>query len=420
MQTQVEHLCQAAKNASYELAKVSSHTKRQALLALAELLASRETEILKENDKDVLAATKQGLDSAFIDRLRMNPNSIRQMIQGVKEIAAMDDPVGGITDMRSLPSGIQVGKMRVPLGVVAIIYEARPNVTIDAAALCIQSGNACILRGGREAQYSNQILAELCQQALITAGLPAQVCQALSTSDREYLRLLVKQHQYIDVVIPRGGKNLVQFLMQESTIPQLMHLDGICHIYVDAAADLNKALPICDNAKTQRYAPCNTMETLLVHESIAALFLPQLAQIYQQKSVEIRGCERVCELLNSQGFQVLKATEADWSTEYLAPIIAIKIVSDFDEAVRHINHYGSKHTDAILTENYTLAMRFLREVDSGSVMINASTRFADGFEYGLGAEIGIATGKLHARGPVGVVELTSQKYVVFGHGEIRQ
>ena len=342
------------------------------------------------------------------------------MAAGLEQIAALPDPIGEISNMKFRPTGIQVGQMRVPLGVIGIIYESRPNVTVDAAALCIKSGNATILRGGSEAIESNGALAALIEEGLAEASLPANAVQVVATTDRAAVGKLITMTEYVDVIVPRGGKSLIARLIEEARVPMIKHLDGICHVYIDADADIEKAVRVCDNAKTQRYAPCNTMETLLVSRDVAARALPPLARIYQDKGVELRVCPATRATLEAAGFGNLKdAVEADWHTEYLAPILSIRTVDGLDAAIEHINTYGSAHTDSIITENYSTGMRFLREVDSASVMINASTRFADGFEYGLGAEIGISNDKLHARGPVGLEGLTSLKYVVFGHGEIR-
>lgn len=352
----------------------------------------------------------------MLDRLALTPKVIDGMIEGLRQVATLPDPIGAIRDMRYMPSGIQVGKMRVPLGVVGIIYESRPNVTIDAASLCLKSGNATILRGGSEAIHSNQAIARCIQLGLAEAGLPAAAVQVVDTTDRAAVGALISMSDYVDVIVPRGGKGLIERISRDARVPVIKHLDGICHVYVDVAADVDKAIRIADNAKTQRFAPCNTMETLLVHQGIAEQVLPPLAAIYRDKGVELRGCPRTRALL---GNEVLAASEEDWSTEYNAPILSIRMLDSLDEAIEHINRYGSQHTDAIVTENFTDARRFLTEVDSASVMINASTRFADGFEYGLGAEIGISTDKLHARGPVGLEGLTSEKYVVFGDGHVR-
>ncbi|MBF3089607.1 glutamate-5-semialdehyde dehydrogenase, partial [Pseudomonas aeruginosa] len=365
---------------------------------------------------DLAAGRANGLEPAMLDRLALTPARIDDMIEGLRQVATLPDPIGEIRDMRYVPSGIQIGKMRVPLGVVGIIYESRPNVTIDAASLCLKSGNATILRGGSEAIHSNQAIARCIQQGLAEAGLPAAAVQVVETTDRAAVGALISMPEYVDVIVPRGGKGLIERISREAKVPVIKHLDGICHVYIDVAADLDKAIRVADNAKTQRYAPCNTMETLLVHAGIAERALPPLATIYREKGVELRGDAATRALL---GADVLEATEEDWRTEYNAPILSIRIVDGLDAAIEHINTYGSQHTDAIITENFSDARRFLAEVDSASVMVNASTRFADGFEYGLGAEIGISTDKLHARGPVGLEGLTSEKYVVFGDGHVR-
>nr|WP_258054383.1 glutamate-5-semialdehyde dehydrogenase [Pseudomonas aeruginosa] len=368
------------------------------------------------NEQDLAAGRANGLEPAMLDRLALTPARIDDMIEGLRQVATLPDPIGEIRDMRYVPSGIQIGKMRVPLGVVGIIYESRPNVTIDAASLCLKSGNATILRGGSEAIHSNQAIARCIQQGLAEAGLPAAAVQVVETTDRAAVGALISMPEYVDVIVPRGGKGLIERISREAKVPVIKHLDGICHVYIDVAADLDKAIRVADNAKTQRYAPCNTMETLLVHAGIAEQVLPPLATIYREKGVELRGDAATRALL---GADVLEATEEDWRTEYNAPILSIRIVDGLDAAIEHINTYGSQHTDAIITENFSDARRFLAEVDSASVMVNASTRFADGFEYGLGAEIGISTDKLHARGPVGLEGLTSEKYVVFGDGHVR-
>lgn len=411
---------QDARAASRILARASSALKNQALHAIAQAIRKQSSALLEENAKDIIQAQQQKCDHAFLDRLRLSKEIIDRMALGLEQIAALPDPVGEVSHLRSRPSGIQVGQMRVPLGVVGMIYEARPNVTIDAAGLCLKSGNAVILRGGSEAIHSNRALAKLVQHGLNIAGLPMTSVQLIDSIDREAVGIMIRLTEYIDVLIPRGGKSLIARLMEEARVPMLKHLDGICHVYVDARADLDKAIRICDNAKTQRYAPCNTMETLLVNRSIAQALLPPLAKIYQQKKVELRCCPETLSLLTAQGLNdLVAATEEDWHTEYLAPILSIRIVENIDTAIDHIHQYGSAHTDAIVTEDYSQAMRFLREVDSASVMVNTSTRFADGFEYGLGAEIGISNDKLHARGPVGLEGLTSLKYIVLGNGQIR-
>ncbi|HCI2607510.1 TPA: glutamate-5-semialdehyde dehydrogenase, partial [Pseudomonas aeruginosa] len=373
-------------------------------------------ELSHANEQDLAAGRANGLEPAMLDRLALTPARIDDMIEGLRQVATLPDPIGEIRDMRYVPSGIQIGKMRVPLGVVGIIYESRPNVTIDAASLCLKSGNATILRGGSEAIHSNQAIARCIQQGLAEAGLPAAAVQVVETTDRAAVGALISMPEYVDVIVPRGGKGLIERISREAKVPVIKHLDGICHVYIDVAADLDKAIRVADNAKTQRYAPCNTMETLLVHAGIAEQMLPPLATIYREKGVELRGDAATRALL---GADVLEATEEDWRTEYNAPILSIRIVDGLDAAIEHINTYGSQHTDAIITENFSDARRFLAEVDSASVMVNASTRFADGFEYGLGAEIGISTDKLHARGPVGLEGLTSEKYVVFGDGHVR-
>ncbi|MCQ4234969.1 glutamate-5-semialdehyde dehydrogenase, partial [Pseudomonas stutzeri] len=409
-------LGRAARDASRVLARASTAQKNRALQAAAAALDAARAELVAANELDLAGGRANGLDAAMLDRLALTPKVIDSMIEGLRQVAALPDPIGEIRDMRYMPSGIQVGKMRVPLGVVGIIYESRPNVTIDAASLCLKSGNATILRGGSEAIHSNQAIARCIQLGLAEAGLPAAAVQVVETTDRAAVGALIAMPEYVDVIVPRGGKGLIERISRDARVPVIKHLDGICHVYVDIAADVDKAIRVADNAKTQRYAPCNAMETLLVHQGIAERVLPPLAAIYREKGVELRGCERTRALL---GGDVLAASEEDWSTEYNAPILSIRILDSLDEAIEHINRYGSQHTDAIVTENFTDARRFLTEVDSSSVMVNASTRFADGFEYGLGAEIGISTDKLHARGPVGLHGLTSEKYVVFGDGHVR-
>jgi len=409
-------LGRAAREASRVLARASTAQKNRALQAAAAALDAARDELVRVNELDLAGGRANGLDAAMLDRLALTPKVIDGMIEGLRQVATLPDPIGAIRDMRYMPSGIQVGKMRVPLGVVGIIYESRPNVTIDAASLCLKSGNATILRGGSEAIHSNQAIARCIQLGLAEAGLPAAAVQVVDTTDRAAVGALISMPDYVDVIVPRGGKGLIERISRDARVPVIKHLDGICHVYVDVAADVDKAIRIADNAKTQRFAPCNTMETLLVHQGIAEQVLPPLAAIYRDKGVELRGCPRTRALL---GNEVLAASEEDWSTEYNAPILSIRMLDSLDEAIEHINRYGSQHTDAIVTENFTDARRFLTEVDSASVMINASTRFADGFEYGLGAEIGISTDKLHARGPVGLEGLTSEKYVVFGDGHVR-
>jgi len=409
-------LGRAAREASRVLARASTAQKNRALQAAAAALDAARDELVRANELDLAGGRANGLDAAMLDRLALTPKVIDGMIEGLRQVATLPDPIGAIRDMRYMPSGIQVGKMRVPLGVVGIIYESRPNVTIDAASLCLKSGNATILRGGSEAIHSNQAIARCIQLGLAEAGLPAAAVQVVDTTDRAAVGALISMPDYVDVIVPRGGKGLIERISRDARVPVIKHLDGICHVYVDLAADVDKAIRIADNAKTQRFAPCNTMETLLVHQGLAEQVLPPLAAIYRDKGVELRGCPRTRALL---GNEVLAASEEDWSTEYNAPILSIRMLDSLDEAIEHINRYGSQHTDAIVTENFTDARRFLTEVDSASVMINASTRFADGFEYGLGAEIGISTDKLHARGPVGLEGLTSEKYVVFGDGHVR-
>ena len=407
---------QQAKQASKILANTDTSVKNQALLSIADTLLARADWLKSENAKDLAAGRAKGLDAAMLDRLTLSDKTIAGMAEGVRQVATLPDPIGTITDMNYRPSGIQVGKMRVPLGVVGIIYESRPNVTVDAAALCLKSGNATVLRGGSEAIHSNQAIAACVRDGLQAAGLPSASVQVVETVDRAAVGELLRMAQYVDVIVPRGGKGLIERVSAESRIPVIKHLDGICHVYIDDQADAAKAIAVAVNAKTHRYGVCNAMETLLVAEAIAADILPALAAEYAAKGVELRGCERTCALLP----QAISATAEDWSTEYLAPILAIRVVPDMAAAITHINDYGSHHTDAIITENYTRARAFLRQVDSSSVMVNASTRFADGFEYGFGAEIGISTDKIHARGPVGLEGLTSQKFVVLGDGHIRQ
>jgi len=405
----------AARHAARTMARAETRAKDAALLAMADAIDTGSPVLLAANAQDVAAARAKGLDGAMVDRLTLNAKGIAAMAEGLRQIAALRDPVGEIAELAYRPSGIQVGRMRVPLGVVAIIYEARPNVTADAAGLCLKSGNAAILRGGSEAICSNQAIATCVRAGLAKAGLPEAAVQVIETTDRAAVGELITMKAFVDIVVPRGGKGLIERISSESRIPVLKHLDGICHVYIDERADLDKAVRIADNAKTQRYGTCNTMETLLVHRAVAAQALPPLAKIYADKGVELRGCDRARAIVGSMH----PATDEDWYTEYLAPILSVRVVDDLDQAMEHIATYGSQHTDAIVTEDYARARRFMREVDSSSVMVNASTRFADGFEYGLGAEIGISTDKLHARGPVGLEGLTSQKYVVLGDGHIR-
>ena len=416
----MQEIGQRARKASRSMARASSEQKNQALTHIAKLVREKSAEIQRVNQLDVARAQANGQDAAFIDRLTMTPKTIESMALGLEQIVSLEDPIGKISALKKQASGIELGQMRVPLGVIGIIYESRPNVTIDAAALCLKSRNAVILRGGSEAIDSNTLLAQLIQEGLDAANLPMDAVQVVGTTDRSAVGEMITMTEYIDVIVPRGGKSLIARLMAEARVPMIKHLDGICHTYIDADADVAMAVKVCDNAKTQRYAPCNAMETLLVNHAIAPQILPALCKIYQDKGVELRVDAATRNTLEAAGFQKLvDASEEDWQTEYLAPILSIKTVSDMDEAMNHIEKYGSKHTDAIITNNADQAKRFLREVDSASVMVNASTRFADGFEYGLGAEIGISNDKLHARGPVGLDGLTSLKYIVMGHGEIR-
>ncbi|CDH44891.1 glutamate-5-semialdehyde dehydrogenase [Candidatus Contendibacter odensensis] len=407
---------QCARAASRIIGRAETRVKDAALLAIAEALEAATEALLAANRLDMDAGQTNGLEPALLDRLELTPKGIKTMAQGLREIAAQTDPVGEITDLKYRPSGIQVGRMRVPLGVIGIIYESRPNVTADAAALCLKSGNAAILRGGSEALHSNQAIAACIQHGLAAAGLPADAVQVIETADRAAVGELIRMAEYVDVIVPRGGKSLIERISREARVPVIKHLDGVCHVYIDDRADMDKAVTVAYNAKTQRYGTCNTMETLLVADGIAERVLPVLGERYRAAGVELRGCSKTRDLLP----EVKIATEEDWYAEYLAPILAIRVVKDMDEAMDHIATYGSAHTDAIITEDYSRARRFLREVDSSSVMVNASTRFADGGEYGLGAEVGISTDKLHARGPVGVEGLTTQKFVVLGDGHIRQ
>lgn len=416
----MQEIGRRARVASRAMARASSEQKNQALTHIAHLIRQKAAEIQRVNQLDVARAQTNGQDAAFIDRLTMTPKTIESMALGLEQIVSLDDPIGKISPLKKQASGIELAQMRVPLGVIGIIYESRPNVTIDAAALCLKSGNAVILRGGSEAIDSNTLLAQLIQEGLDAANLPMDAVQVVTTTDRSAVGEMITMTEFIDVIVPRGGKSLIARLMAEARVPMIKHLDGICHTYIDADADIAMAIKVCDNAKTQRYAPCNAMETLLVNHQIAPQVLPALCKIYQDKGVELRVDPITRKTLEAAGFKgLVNATEEDWHTEYLAPILSIKTVSDIDEAMNHIERYGSKHTDAIITNNQSNANRFLREVDSSSVMVNASTRFADGFEYGLGAEIGISNDKLHARGPVGLDGLTSLKYIVMGHGEIR-
>ena len=405
----------AARAASRLMAQADTATKNRALIAIADAILDNRASLLAENAKDVASAKVHGLDAASIDRLTLTERTLRDIAEGLRQLAALPDLIGAISDLSYRPSGIQVGKMRVPLGVIGIIYESRPNVTADAAGLCLKSGNAAILRGGSEAIHSNQAIAACVHAGLRAAGLPESAVQVVNTTDRAAVGELITMKDYVDVIVPRGGKGLIERITSEARIPVIKHLHGVCHVYIDDAADLDKAIRIADNAKTHRYGVCNAMETLLVNANIAARVLPPLCQIYLDKGVELRGDEAARQLVAGMN----TATIDDWHTEYLAPILSVRVVADLDAAIAHIATYGSQHTDSIVTENYSRAMRFLREVDSSSVMVNASTRFADGFEYGLGAEIGISTDKIHARGPVGLEGLTSQKYIVLGNGQIR-
>jgi len=404
-----------ARAASRRLAGATTAEKNAALLHIAAAIRRDSAALVAANQEDLAAARAAGLEAAMIDRLTLSAKGVESMAEGVEQVAALADPIGEMTDIKFRPSGIQVGKMRVPLGVIGIIYEARPNVTADAAALCLKSGNAAILRGGSEAIRSNRAIAALVQEGLKAAGLPAESVQVIDTTDRAAVGELITMREFVDVIVPRGGKGLIARLLAEARVPMIQHLDGNCHVYLEEEADPNKALKIVENAKTQRYGTCNTAESLLVDRAVAAMLLPPIAAMLTGKGVEIRGCTETCALVK----EAVPATEEDYHTEYLAPIISVKVVAGIDEAIAHINHYSSHHSEAIVTDNHPKAMRFLREVDSASVMINASTRFADGFEYGLGAEIGISTDKIHARGPVGLEGLTSQKWVVLGDGHVR-
>lgn len=416
----IEAMGQRARKAARAAAKAPSALKDDALERMAAKLLENVERIAAANRKDLEAGRAEGLSGAFLDRLALTEPVLARMAEGVRQIAKLEDPVGAVRDVKPRPSGILVGKMRVPLGVVAMIYESRPNVTIDAAALAVKSGNALILRGGHEAIRSNRVLADIVREALVEAGLPADVVQFIDSPDRALVGELIRARDWVDVLVPRGGKGLVARLTAEATVPMIKHLDGICHTYVDRDADLKMAVRVVDNAKTQRYSPCNATETLLVHEAIAFDFLPEIARIFHDKNVEMRCDALSRRIVEGVGMSAIDATEADWDTEYNAPVIAIKTVASLDEAIDFIETHGSHHTDAIITENRTSAERFLREVDSASVMVNASTRFADGFEYGLGAEIGISTDKIHVRGPVGLEGLTNEKWIVLGHGEGRR
>ena len=415
VRSHMRDLGRAARAAARLVARAGSDSKNRALREMARELRARTDELLEANRADVAEARRSGRDGAFVDRLTLSQKAVEQMAQGLEEVAALEDPIGKIEEMVRRPSGIEVGRMRVPLGVVGIIYESRPNVTADAAGLCLKAGNACILRGGSEALHSNQAIAACVRAGLRSAGLPEDAVQVVATTDRAAVGELITMPEYVDIIVPRGGKDLIARLARESRIPMIKHLDGVCHVYVDDKADPSMAIRIADNAKTQRYGTCNTMETLLVAEAIAPQVLPEIGRVYESKGVEMRGDDATRALVPA----ARRASDEDYSTEWLAPIVSIRVVRGLDEAIEHIAKYGSQHTDAIVTEDASRAQRFLREVDSSSVMVNASTRFADGFEYGLGAEIGISTDKLHARGPVGLEGLTTRKYVVLGHGEIR-
>lgn len=416
VQDYMNRIGQQARSASRILATANTAQKNSALDAIAQHLDRSRAALSDANGIDMAEGRNKGLDAALLDRLELTPSRVDSMIEGLRQVAALPDPCGEITDLKFRPSGIQVGKMRVPLGVVGIIYESRPNVTIDAASLCLKSGNAAILRGGSESIASNRAIATAIKAGLNQVGLPETAVQVVETTDRAAVGALITMPQYVDVIVPRGGRSLIERISGEARVPVIKHLDGVCHVYIDAEANLDKAFAVALNAKTHRYGVCNAMETLLVHASVAAEILPRLAQAYRAKGVELRGCERTLDLLTG----IKAAAEDDWFAEYLAPILAVRVVDDLEQAITHIYHYGSQHTDAIVTENYSHARRFMTAVDSSSVMVNASTRFADGFEYGLGAEIGISTDKIHARGPVGLEGLTSQKWIVLGDGHIRQ
>lgn len=416
MKEYIQQIGRQARQASHHMARADTETKNRALHAIADIIEARQDDLLKANQEDVHAATEGGLDMALLDRLELNRERVAAMANGLRQVAGLDDPVGRITELHKRPSGIEVGQMRVPLGVIGIIYESRPNVTADAAGLCLKAGNATILRGGSEALRSNLAIASCIQTGLDRAGLPRAAVQVIETTDREAVGELLRLSDYVDVIVPRGGKGLIERVSDEARMPVIKHLDGVCHVYIDDEADIDMAVNIAYNAKTQRYGTCNTMECLLIAEPVAADVLAKLAPMLRQAHVEIRGCEKSRAIVPD----IKPATEEDYRTEYLAPVLSLKIVEGLDAAITHIEEYGSQHTDSIVTGNHEKAERFLREVDSSSVMVNASTRFADGYEYGLGAEIGISTDKFHARGPVGLEGLTSQKYVVYGHGEIRQ
>ncbi len=415
LQRYMRNIGLAARAASRELARTGTGEKNAALEAIADALTTSASALMEENAKDMDAGRARNLDAALLDRLELTPSRIETMARGLRDVAALGDPVGEISELRRRPTGIDVGKMRVPLGVIGIIYESRPNVTADAAALCLKSGNATILRGGSEAIHSNRAIAARIRVGLEQAGLPGDAVQVIETTDRAAVGQLLTMNEFVDIIVPRGGKGLIERVTAESTIPIIKHLDGICHVYIDDKADPDKAIAVAYNAKTNRYGTCCTMETLLLARDVALAMLSELVPMYEEAGVELRGCEETRALAPS----CAPATEEDWSTEYLAPVLSIRIVGGVDEAMEHIAAYGSQHTDAIITEDWSRAQRFLREVDSSSVMVNASTRFADGFEYGLGAEIGISTDKLHARGPVGLEGLTSQKFIVLGDGHVR-
>ncbi|WP_263322431.1 glutamate-5-semialdehyde dehydrogenase [Endozoicomonas sp. Mp262] len=412
----MRRLGKTAREASALIARAETCQKNRALMAIADTLDAERPRLKEANQKDLDNGRRAGLDDALLDRLELTDSRIDGMIEGLKQVAGLPDPIGAIDDLKYVPSGIQVGRMRVPLGVIGIIYESRPNVTVEAASLCLKSGNAAILRGGSESIYSNRAIAACIQAGLKQAELPDSVVQVVETTDRAAVGSLITMPEFVDVIIPRGGKGLIERISKDARVPVIKHLDGICHVYIDDRADITKAVRIAINAKTHRYGVCNAMETLLIHEQLAQTLLPELAAGFRQKAVELRGCPVVCDTLPD----AIAAMEVDWMAEYLGPVLAVRVVRDMDEAIAHINRYGSHHTDSIITEDYSKGRRFLREVDSSSVMINASTRFADGFEYGLGAEIGISTDKIHARGPVGLEGLTSQKYIVLGDGHIRK
>lgn len=420
IQQYMAELGRNARAAARQVAAATTGVKNAALLAIADALLADRATLIAANHLDMQAGRDGGLDAALLDRLELNDSRIDGMVEGLRQVAALPDPCGAITDLSYRPSGIQIGKMRVPLGVIGIIYESRPNVTIDAASLCLKSGNATILRGGSEAIHSNQAIAKCVRQGLKVAGLPETAVQVIETTDRAAVGELITMSEYVDVIVPRGGKGLIERISRDARISVIKHLDGICHVYIDDKADLDKAFAVALNSKTHRYGVCNAMETLLVHEQVAEKVLPRLATAYAEKGVELRGCSQTRAALASTGIEVTTATDEDWATEYLAPVLSIRVVADMDSAMEHIAQYSSQHTESIITEDYTRSRRFITEVDSSSVMVNASTRFADGFEYGLGAEIGISTDKIHARGPVGLDGLTSQKWIVLGDGHIRQ